>query len=65
MWCLSQREDDVARLLVRKLVCFACERNAVALSRTTGNVEFEDVLRLDNLLAFTFLAALLLWDDLA
>jgi hypothetical protein len=47
------------------LVRLALERYPVTLSCTSGDVEFEDLLRLDDFLALALLAAVLLGNDLA
>jgi hypothetical protein len=47
------------------LISFAGKCDALALSRTAGDVEFEDVLGLDDLLALALLAPALLGYDLA
>jgi hypothetical protein len=47
------------------LISFAGKCDPLALSRAAGNVELEDVLRLDDLLALALLAPALLGYDLA
>jgi hypothetical protein len=47
------------------LIGFAGKCDALALSRTAGDVKFEDVLGLDDLLALALLAPALLGYDLA
>jgi hypothetical protein len=45
------------------LICLASEDDAFALTRTAGDVEFEDILGLDDLVTLALLTALLLGDD--
>ena len=47
------------------MVCFALERYPLAFACAAWDVKLENVLRLDDLVALTFLAPLLLGDDLA
>jgi hypothetical protein len=47
------------------LIGFAFERYPLALSCAAGNVEFQDLFRLDDFVAFALLASLFLGDDLA
>jgi len=62
---LSQSEDNVARLLVWQLVGLASEYDALALSCTARNVQFKDVLGLNDLFALTLFATVLLGNYLA
>jgi hypothetical protein len=47
------------------LICFTGKCDPLAFARTAGNVKFENVLRLDDLLALALLTAALLGYDLA
>lgn len=58
-------ENDIPRLLIWLLVCFVRQDDPVSLSGTAGNVEFDYVLTVNDLLALALLAAVLLGYDLA
>ncbi|KAI6773731.1 hypothetical protein HG531_000580 [Fusarium graminearum] len=65
MRLFNQSEDDITRRLVRVLIGLAFKNDALALHRTSGDVNLEDLLFLACSLALALLASVLLLENLA